>query len=157
MRNLSRRLRRRFERVPVWYGWLAASGSFLGFLDAFYLTLMHERGGRVPCSITLGCEKVLSSAYATVGPLPLALLGTIYYLAIFLSAVAYLHTRSGVFGAIISLFPFAGFAISVWLFFLQAFILDAFCAWCLFSGALAFVLFCASIIQIISARQRCAE
>src|SRR5690348_14780226 len=56
--------------------------SFLGFLDAAYLTILHYKNVIPPCSIAHGCETVLTSQYATLGPIPIALLGVFFYLVV---------------------------------------------------------------------------
>ena len=63
--------------------------SFLGLLDAAYLTFEHFLG-RIPACNIAGCESVLTSRWATIGGIPLALLGAFYYLTLLLLAVFYL-------------------------------------------------------------------
>src|SRR3989338_3922215 len=67
--------------------------SFIGFLDSSYLTVQHYRGEPPSCAIFTGCETVAESKYAVAGPIPLALLGLLYYLAIFILTVAYFDTK----------------------------------------------------------------
>ncbi len=42
--------------------------AFLGMVDALYLTVM--RGIHVPCSVTGGCNEVLTSPYSEVFGIP---------------------------------------------------------------------------------------
>ena len=57
--------------------------SFLGFIDASYLTIKHFVGTPLPCSVLKVCEEVTTSQYSVIGGVPVAMLGAIYYLAIF--------------------------------------------------------------------------
>ena len=73
---------------------LIAVFAFLGFLDATYLTIKHYQGVLPPCSVS-GCENVLTSRYATVGTLPISLLGSVYYLLVMgLSILKALNPKS---------------------------------------------------------------
>ncbi len=46
--------------------------AVIGLADAVYLTVKHYLGGSVPCSLTEGCDTVLTSNYAVFGGLPVA-------------------------------------------------------------------------------------
>ncbi|MDO8658841.1 MAG: vitamin K epoxide reductase family protein [Candidatus Levybacteria bacterium] len=77
---------------------LIAMFSFLGFLDAVYLTITHYQNVLPPCSLKLGCEKVLTSQFSTIIGIPISLLGSIYYLivmglAIIILQIPYSHSR----------------------------------------------------------------
>jgi uncharacterized membrane protein len=113
--------------------------SLLGLADAIYLTVEHITGQSVRCTIIAGCSEVLSSSYAVVGGYPLALLGAAAYFSVFSLAIL------AVFGyrtAGLLLIPLVGlmFAVSLWLVYLQAFVIRAFCQYCLFSAAITTVL-----------------
>src|SRR5918912_4308825 len=69
--------------------------SLIGLGDAVYLTVKHITGGIVPCTITGGCEQVLNSSYATVGGVPLALIGAIAYFTAFSLATLAAFGNSG--------------------------------------------------------------
>ena len=59
--------------------------AILGILDATYLTIEHYSNEIPPCSISAfaDCGKVLRSKYAMVGPVPLSVLGIVYYASVF--------------------------------------------------------------------------
>lgn len=118
--------------------------ALIGFADASYLTIEHYENAIPPCSIG-ACESVLTSAYSTVAGIPVSLVGAIYYLLVMLGAFAYLEGKSRGsgekpfrYGLMLTL---AGFAASLWFFILQAFVLHAFCLYCLGSAATSTVLF----------------
>jgi len=117
----------------------AALLSLLGLADALYLTIKHVSGQNVPCSVTGGCEEVLTSQYAVVAGIPLALVGAAAYFSVFS-----LSTLS-VFGYDIApklLRPLVAtmVLVSLWLIYLQAFVIRAFCQFCLLSAAITIVL-----------------
>ncbi len=58
---------------------LAAVVAIGGLIDAIYLTIHHLTGEKVPCSVTGGCETVLTSSYAEIAGIPLATFGAIAY------------------------------------------------------------------------------
>ena len=109
--------------------------SLLGLADAIYLTIEHITGQGVRCTIIAGCSEVLSSSYAVVGGYPLALLGAAAYFSVFSLAIL---AAFGYRAAGLLLIPLVGlmFAVSLWLVYLQAFVIRAFCQYCLFSAAI---------------------
>src|SRR3990167_2289058 len=131
--------------APKWWLGSTLALSFVGFLDASYLTAKHYLGFEIPCSILNGCEQVLSSQYATVFGMPVALFGAFYYLAVLLLIVAFLDRKNAVFlkGAV--LLPIGGFLATLWFVFAQIFLLDALCFYCLVSGLLTTSLFALSV------------
>src|SRR5665811_1198486 len=61
--------------------------SFLGFIDASYLTIVHYRDALPNCSILKGCDIVTTSALSTIGGIPIALFGALFYLALSFFAI----------------------------------------------------------------------
>lgn len=129
-------------KLPV----VAAILALVGLADSVYLTVHHYTAEPVPCSIIEGCETVLTSAYAEVAGIPIAAFGALAYFAAFSLAVLAIYanrsmwTLFGIQAAIMA-------AVSVWLIYLQAFVLGAFCQFCLISAATSISLL---IIYLIS-------
>lgn len=117
----------------------AAIISLAGLADAIYLTIEHLSGRSVRCTIVTGCNEVLGSPYATLGPIPLATLGALAYFAVFslatLAAFGY-HSLRTLLALVVALM----FLMTLWLLFVQAFILHSFCEYCLLSAAIIFSL-----------------
>ena len=103
---------------------LALAGASI----AGYLTYTHYADTRIACP-TGGCETVQSSAYALLGPVPVALIGLLAYAAILGSLLLPRETR----WAFVLVTALAGTIFSAYLFGVQALELHAFCAWCLAS------------------------
>lgn len=129
-----------------WYA-AAAVIALLGLADSIYLTVEHVTGRTAQCIASSGCQEVLASTYATVGPLPLAALGAFAYFTAFSAALlaAFGYPRCGTFFALV---VGAMFATTLWLLYLQAFVLHAFCDYCLFSAGVTTAL---AVIVIINA------
>jgi uncharacterized membrane protein len=117
----------------------AALLSLVGLADAIYLTVEHLAGRAVRCTITSGCEEVLTSRYATIGGVPLAGLGALAYFTVFsLATLAIFGNRTArtlLFYVVALMFAF-----SIWLFIVQAFVLHKFCQFCLLSGTVTLLL-----------------
>ena len=126
--------------------WAAAIVALFGLADAAYLTVKHYSGAKVPCSVITGCEQVLTSVYAEIFGVPLALFGAAaYFTAFSLAILAAFGNRLmwflfGVQTALMMLF-------TVWLLYLQAFEIQAFCQFCLISAAVTVTLFILAVIS----------
>ena len=121
--------------------------AFIGFADAAYLTAKHYLGEIPPCSIVTGCETVLTSAYATLpGNIPIALVGALYYLMLFIGGVIYLDTKNTFILKTTAYGTTVGFLTSVILINLQVFIIRAICLYCVVSAAASTILFIISLV-----------
>src|SRR3989338_6923952 len=115
--------------------------SFLGFLDASYLTVEHYRNALLPCIIFKGCEQVTTSAYSKVFGLPLALYGAAYYLFMLLVSVFYFDTKNKWVFNILKYLPVTGFLASAYFVYLQLFVIHALCTYCVISAITSTTLF----------------
>ena len=118
----------------------AAIVALGGLLDSVYLTLHHLTSEPVPCSIITGCETVLTSKYAEFQGIPLAAFGAAAYFVAFSLAIlaAFGNRRTWtLFGIQVVLMA----AFTLWLLYLQAFVIGAFCQFCLISALTTFGMF----------------
>jgi uncharacterized membrane protein len=111
----------------------------VGIAETTYLTALNLAGAHVTCVTAANCSAVLGSAYAKVGPVPLASIGALGYLAAFSFSIlaAFGYRRAPL---LLGLTVGVMFLTTLWLLYLQAFVLHAFCDYCLFSAALIFLL-----------------
>jgi uncharacterized membrane protein len=118
---------------------LAAIVSLAGLADATYLTVQALTGETVSCGGSPDCFRVLGSSYAKVGRVPLASLGAVAYFSVFTFAIfaAFGYARAR---TLLILLVGAMFLVTLWLLYLQAFVLHAYCRYCLFSAAITFLL-----------------
>lgn len=129
-----------YQAPPKWRVAAIFFLSFAGFADAAYLTAYHFLDQIPACSFG-NCEKVLSSSYATIAGVPIALLGAFYYLALFLLVVAYLDTKRVNLLVLAARLTALGFLASLWLLYLQFFVLQAMCVYCMVSAGSSLLLF----------------
>ncbi len=112
--------------------------SLAGFFDSTYLTILHYKHIIPPCTIALGCETVLTSRFSTIFGIPIALVGSIFFLVlIFLLLLGFFRY--------FKLLILSGLGISVVLFCIQAFVLHAFCQYCLLSEVIILTIFALSL------------
>jgi uncharacterized membrane protein len=129
---------------------IAALVSLVGLGDAIYLTIEHLSGRSVRCTITNGCSEVLSSEYATVRGIPLAMIGAAAYFTVFSLAVlaAYSYRWAAkLLTVVVSLM----FLTTLWLLYLQAFVIKHFCQFCLLSALVTFIL---TVLILIALRKQ---
>ena len=113
---------------------IAALLSLVGLGDAIYLTVQHITGESLRCTIISGCSEVLSSQYAQVGPVPLAAIGAgAYFTAFSLSILAVFGYRFAI--PLLRILVALMFLTTLWLLYLQAFVIRHFCQYCLLSAA----------------------
>jgi len=122
------------SKYPVWPYIVAAILSLIGLGDAIYLTIQDLTGQHLRCTIITGCAEVLGSKYAHVGPIPLATLGAVAYFGFFslaiLAAFGYGFARP-----LLVVLVAIMFLMTLWLTYLQAFVIHHFCQYCLLSAA----------------------
>jgi uncharacterized membrane protein len=118
---------------------IVAIVAVAGLGDATYLTVQALTGETLSCGGSPDCFRVLGSSYAKVGGVPVALLGAFAYFCVFAFATfaAFGYARARTF-----LIPTIGamFLATLWFLYVQAFLLHAYCRYCLFSAALTFLI-----------------
>ena len=130
------------RKLPVAAIFLALAG----LADSVYLTVHHLTAEPVPCSLISGCETVLTSTYAEIAGVPLAAFGAAAYFAAFsLALLAAFGNRTAWFLFGLAAAGMAGF--TLWLLYLQAFVIGAFCQFCLISAATSLGLFIVAVLS----------
>jgi uncharacterized membrane protein len=113
--------------------------ALAGLVEATYLTVIFLSGETAVCGESADCFKVLGSSYARIGSIPVSGLGALAYFSVFMfatfAAFNYARARTFLTWTVITMF-----LVTLWLLFVQAFRLHAFCRYCLFSAALVFLL-----------------
>jgi uncharacterized membrane protein len=113
--------------------------SLVGLADATYLTVQALTGETLGCGGSPDCFKVLGSSYARVAGIPVASFGVFAYFSVFTFATFALfgYARARIFLILTIAAMFLG---TLWLLYVQAFLLHAYCRYCLFSAATTFLL-----------------
>lgn len=117
--------------------------SAIGAGVAAYLTITHLTNTPLSC-VTGGCETVQHSRYSELGGVPIAALGLACYVALAASAAS--RTELARIGA--AVLALAGFAFALYLVYVQAFVLDAYCQWCLTSDGVLALLVPATLLRL---------
>ena len=123
--------------------------GFAGLLDASYLTAKHYLKTPVFCSVFSGCETVLTSSYAQIAGVPIALLGAIYYFAVLVLLLLWFEFRRKKY--LVSAMVLAGFGTAASLFWVgvQIGVIKAICLYCVISSIISTTLFILLLIRNI--------
>ena len=116
--------------------------ALAGIAIAAYIEYERATGGSLACG-TGGCEEVQSSKYAELLGVPVAVLGLLAYVALLATALVR-APAAALAGAALAL---AGLAFAVYLLVVQAFVLEAYCTWCLASDAVLTALAIMTLIR----------
>lgn len=124
--------------------------SLAGIGVAGYLTYSRWFGQSVVCAGLGSCDTVAQSDYAHLAGVPVAVLGLLGYVALFAVAAFWLRVGDrfetwpllAIWGMSIG-----GAAYSVYLTYLELFVIDAICIWCVTS---AVIMFCILIVSTIA-------
>lgn len=123
---------------------LAALVALAGVFVALYL-MLYKLGyiGTLACAVG-SCETVQTSKWATLLGFPVAAWGVAYYVAILAISLAglmpALAERRSVSHLLIAMTG-VGLLFSLWLTYLELFVIGAICQWCVISALLATALF----------------
>lgn len=113
--------------------------SFLGVLNSLFL-YFNQLSNASFCFIG-NCNVVLSSAFSSVGPFSLSIIGFFAHLSFFFFAIFFFKKPSRILFVLWWSLALLGFLCSLYLFFLQALVIHAFCFFCLLSLLLFFLYF----------------
>ncbi|HEU0274378.1 MAG TPA: vitamin K epoxide reductase family protein [Candidatus Udaeobacter sp.] len=118
---------------------VAAIISLAGLADATYLSVQALTGETLGCGGSPDCFRVLGSSYSKVAGMPVALFGAVAYFSVFTFATfaGFGYRRARTF---LILTIGAMFLATLWFLYVQAFLLHAYCRYCLFSAAITFLL-----------------
>lgn len=136
------------DRTRVWDA-LTALVALVGLVDASYLTVEHLSGRNVRCMIVTGCDEVLQSRYATVaGHIPVASLGALAYFTVFSLVTLALFGYAGA-RRLVAPVVAVMFLATAWFVYLQAFVIRAYCFYCLLSAAVTTTLALLTLARFI--------
>ena len=134
---------------------LAALVALAGLFVALYLTL-YKLGyiGSLVCAVG-SCEVVQTSRWATFLGFPVAVWGVAYYVAVL--AVSLIGLRGNLVddprvSQLLVLMTGIGVVFSLWLTYLELFVIDAICMWCVVSAVLATILFVVAVLDLREVR-----
>jgi uncharacterized membrane protein len=116
--------------------------SLLGLAVSSYLAYEYLLSGPIGCPIGgSGCEMVRLSSFSNFFGVSVPLLGVAYYLVIAALTILILDQKKPIFTRALFFWSAGGFLFSVYLTSLEAFIIKAYCFWCLTSAIIATTIF----------------
>lgn len=119
-----------------------------GLIVAGLLWHWHVQNANIPCT-NAGCDQVAQHPTSRLFGIPVAAYGTLFYLSFaFLCAlrpsVPAEHQR--LFANLLLLWGTVGFLVSLYLTYLELFVIHAICQWCMASAIIATALFVLSLL-----------
>ena len=122
-----------------------------GFFVALYL-FGHNLGlgGAIVCGVG-DCATVQSSQYAMLGPVPVSFIGVLGYVVLLALAFVGLrpsHRESRAIGGLLLAGSLGGSLFSAYLTYLEAFVIEAWCQYCVISAIIITLIFFASIPEM---------
>lgn len=130
-----------------------------GVVVAYYLWLFHNGTLMTTCGVNdlFDCGQVSgpTAPYASIGPIPVALIGMIGYITIFLLAWLqdWVHFIDDYMPELMIAVVGMAFLITLGLTLLEFFVIHAFCQYCLISAGIVLVMFILAIMYLRSSRK----
>lgn len=103
--------------------------SLLGLTISLYLTYVKLTSSPIRCGFG-SCEVVQNSVYSQIFGIPVAVFGVVFYLALF--CFNYYEKSK-----LLRISVWVGFLFSLYLTFIELFVIHAICMWCVASAILA--------------------
>jgi uncharacterized membrane protein len=130
---------------------LIVAFSLIGLSIATYLAYFYIYGAPIPCS-NHGCDTVRQSSYAKVYGIPMPLFGVVFYLLFALLGVLKLLKKTFPYDdTFLRILGTGGLLFSAYLTYLEAYVILAWCVWCV-ASAIVSTFIC--ITTIIPLRQK---
>jgi len=127
------------RQAPRGWLWTPALLSALGVLVSGYLSVKRFTGGSLVCSRWAQCDVVNNSVYAKIYGIPVAFIGLAGYLVLLGLAVAALQTWGPPHRRLLAIsfvLALGGLGFSAYLTYIELFVIEAICNWCVASAIL---------------------
>lgn len=115
--------------------------SFLGLVDSLYLVETQISNKPIICGFFEGCATVAESKYSVLFGVHLSSLGTLFYFALFIFFLLLLFVRVRLVRAAVLVLSAIGALASLYFVYLQFFVIQALCVYCMISAGIAVALF----------------
>lgn len=136
---------------------IAVVASIIGFLDSAYLSYVKFSHTPIYCTPGLGdCSSVQNSQWSEIWGIPIAILGALAYLALLGIFLFEKKNRLLAKYADYLLFgiSFFGFLYSLFLTYLEFFVIHALCQWCILSALCMTIIFIVTIVRLTDQQLR---
>lgn len=118
--------------------------SFLGLLISGYLTITYASNAPIACISGEGCHIAQLSNYASFAGISTPTYGVVYYLCLGLIGALWSQENQKTLKFPLAVLTSIGLGVSLFLTYIEAFVINAWCSWCVASAILtviAFVMF----------------
>ena len=124
--------------------------AFLGIFDASYLTYKHYFNKKqIVCPIgeEHSCSDVTEGKYGKIFFVKNEVLGLLYYLGLFVLSFGAMFTNyTSLILVLLIVMAACGFLFSLYLLYLQKYVIKEYCFWCLISAGISILLFVNSLL-----------
>ena len=126
--------------------------AILGFLDSLYFSIEHYRKVIPPCVTGFRCDIVTTSEYAYMFGIPVAYMGLVYYLLLFAFSILFFekdenNVSSHKILRALQIISGIGFLASLRFTYIQAFVIEAWCLYCIFSALTTTLIFATTFLE----------
>jgi uncharacterized membrane protein len=126
--------------------------ALVGFFVALYLWL-HALGvgGAIKCGASGGCETVQASQWAVFLGLPVAFYGVVGYFALLVVSIAALRPAAlpeRRWNAVLAAMATLGFLFTLYLTYVELFIIHAICRWCVGSAVIITAIWVVAVMSL---------
>lgn len=115
--------------------------ALLGLLVSSYLLVAYVTGGPILCRGGYGCETVRASIYSAFMGVPTPAYGVLYYSLVITGALLLASAQTAVVKQCLKFLTLSGLLVSLYLTYLEAFVINAWCWWCVVSALLSVAAF----------------
>lgn len=132
------------SRRSRWLLWASVGLSGLGIYVSGYLVTKRFTGGSLACTRWAQCDVVNNSVYSQLYGVPVSVIGLAGYLLLLALALAALGTAGRTQHRILLLslpLSLGGVGFSAYLTYLEIYVIEALCAWCVASAVIITLLF----------------
>jgi uncharacterized membrane protein len=143
------------KKPETFSDWLFVISAVVGLVDALYLIWIKIANDKIYCLPGIGdCWTVNTSQYSQIFGIPISLFGAIAYLVILLIALSEKRSKFIKENQITLLFgiTLAGFLYSLYLTYLELFVIHAICPFCVISAIMMTILFVLSVIRLVKSQ-----
>jgi len=144
------------QKKSIWYPLVLAVLSFVGVIDSAYLSYTRFTDTEIVCGAIQGlsgCNVVAASPFSELfGIIPLAYLGLFFYLVILVLSILLFVDQKNIKKRALLVLTGLGFLSSVYFLYLQAFVIFAFCIYCVISAAISTLLFGIAIVWYFTSK-----
>lgn len=116
----------------------------IGLIDTAYLVWKYYTGDPLSCSLIEGCNIVAASSYSKILGIPLSLIGLGYYIVITVLSLCSHFIRTDLLRRSMLAVALLGFISSAYFMYLQVFVINALCQYCIISAGISVLLLIAT-------------